>query len=192
MRVGLYGGSFNPPHVGHAMVASWALWTDQVDEVWLMPTASHPFGKSLADFHERVRLCEGLAAALGSNVRVETIEHDLPRPNYTFNTLEALHERHPGVQFRPVLGSDQLLSCSRWHRWIEMKTQYPPLWVGRTGYPAVEGAPSFPAVSSTEIRTRISRGHSIRDLVLAEQREAIEALYRPKAQKTAGPPITLP
>jgi len=61
-QVALLGGSFNPPHVAHLMAAYWALATQGVAEVWLLPAFQHPFGKSLAAFEDRVRMCE-LAAA---------------------------------------------------------------------------------------------------------------------------------
>ena len=90
MRVGVYGGSFDPPHVGHAMVTSWLRWTGQVDEVWLLPVASHAFGKDLVSFEDRVEMCRAMGEVLGPWVRVCEIERDLPPPNYTLYTLLSL------------------------------------------------------------------------------------------------------
>lgn len=74
MRVAIYGGSFNPPHIGHGMVAAWLRWTDFTDQVWLMPTFSHAFSKSLADFTERLAWCAALAEDVGPWVQVTDIE----------------------------------------------------------------------------------------------------------------------
>src|SRR5688500_13322137 len=103
MRVAIYGGSFNPPHVGHAMVAGWLRWTDLADEVWLLPAFAHPFDKELAPFDRRVAWCAALAEAVGPWVRVEPIESTLPPPSYTVDTLSALRDLHPGRQLRLVV-----------------------------------------------------------------------------------------
>ena len=62
MHIALFGGSFNPPHVGHMMAAYYVIATRPVDKLWLMPAYRHPFGKRLAPFDDRVKMCE-LAAA---------------------------------------------------------------------------------------------------------------------------------
>ena len=89
--IALLGGSFNPPHVAHLMVAWWALSTQPVDEVWLLPAFAHPFGKELAPFEDRVRMCELAARAL-RGVHVCTAERELagdPLVGKTARTLEA-------------------------------------------------------------------------------------------------------
>src|SRR4051812_26752381 len=65
MRVAIFGGSFNPPHVGHQLAALWVLETAGVDELWFVPAFVHPFEKALAPFEDRRRMCERAAAALG-------------------------------------------------------------------------------------------------------------------------------
>jgi nicotinate-nucleotide adenylyltransferase len=117
MRIAVYGGSFNPPHVGHAMVAAWLRWTDRVDEVWLLPAYAHPFDKELAPFERRVSMCRALAVSVGPWVRVEPIERDLPVPSYTVDTLEVLAARHREKNLRLVVGSDVLSSTSQWKDW---------------------------------------------------------------------------
>jgi nicotinate-nucleotide adenylyltransferase len=165
MRVAVYGGSFNPPHVGHAMVASWLLWTDQVDEVWLVPVGAHAFGKALVPFERRLHWCAALAATLGPAVRVSDVERDLPAPSYTLRTLEALAERHPSAALRLVLGSDNLPQLDRWHRWDAIAARFDPLVVARAGSPEVDGTPTFPGVSSTDVRARLVRGAATSGLV---------------------------
>lgn len=161
MVVGVYGGSFNPPHVGHALVAGWLGWTGRVDRVWLVPAFRHAFAKPLAPWEVRLAACRALAAAVGPFVSVEPIEAELPTPSYTIHTLDALAARHPGHQLRLVVGADVRDQRQQWRDWDRIAAEYPPIVVGRAGYPPVEDAPTFPAVSSTEVRARMARGESV-------------------------------
>lgn len=169
MRIAVYGGSFNPPHVAHAMVAAWLLWTDQVDEVWLVPVFRHAFepwhGKTLAPFEERLRWCEAMAADVDPRVRVCPIERELPTPSYTVQTLRALREASPGHRWRLVVGSDVLSTLPKWRDWASIEAEFEPLVVGREGYPDAACPVSFPDVSSTNIRERLARGEPISQLV---------------------------
>jgi len=175
IRVAVYGGSFNPPHVGHAMVTAWLRWTDRVDEVWLLPTFEHAFGKALLPFELRVQCCEALATAVGPWVRVEPIESQLPVPSYTIDTLEALSREHPRHHFRVVVGADILPETPRWKAWDAIEESFPPIVVGRGGYPPIPGVPSFPEISSTEIRAAIVRGDPVDRMLPAAVCEVLEA-----------------
>src|SRR5690606_17302046 len=117
MQIAVYGGSFNPPHVGHAMVMSWLRWTGRAEAVWLLPTFHHAFGKDLAPWPLRVELCEQLAALAGGSVSVCTVEAELPAPSYTIDTLRELARRHPEHRFRMVIGSDNLAVLDKWKDW---------------------------------------------------------------------------
>ena len=181
MRVAVYGGSFNPPHVGHAMVACWLRWTERVDQVWLLPAFAHPFDKELVPFRMRVGFCEALVDSLGPWARVEPIEEELPRPSYTIDTLGALAARHPSHRFRLVVGADALPTLSQWKRWDLIERQFPPIVVGRQGYPEVSDAPVFPDVSSTEIRRRLRGGEAVDHLVPAAVLRRLGGVYGPSA-----------
>ena len=133
MRVAVYGGSFNPPHVGHGMVAAWLRWTDRTDEVWLVPSFAHPFGRELAPFGRRLVLCQALARTVGPWVRVVPIESELPTPSYTWHVLQALTARHPDHDFRLVVGADVAQQTDRWHRFDAIQAHYDPIFVGRQG-----------------------------------------------------------
>ncbi|HMV67690.1 MAG TPA: nicotinate-nicotinamide nucleotide adenylyltransferase [Myxococcota bacterium] len=181
MRIGVYGGSFHPPHVGHGLVAAWLGWTRRVDEVWLVPVGGHAFGKELAPFADRVRWCEALAAEVGPWVRVSAIEGQLPVPSYTVQTLDALAARHPEHGFQLVIGADILPDVPRWRDWGRIERAYPPIVVGRGGYPDVPGSPTFPAVSSTAIRAALARGEPVDHLVPAAVRALLPAPPGPAA-----------
>ena len=181
-RVALLGGSFNPPHVAHLMVAYWVLATQDVREVWLLPSFRHPFGKALAPFEDRVRMCE-LAARGVRAVAVCSAERELagdPLVGKTARTLEHLVAKHPDTDFSLVVGGDILGDTPKWYRWDRVKELARVIVVGREGFPPVPGAPSFPAISSTEIRARIARGEDVSGLVPRKVREYVveKALYR--------------
>jgi nicotinate-nucleotide adenylyltransferase len=180
--VAILGGSFNPPHVAHLMAAYWTLATQDVREVWLLPSFVHPFGKDLVAFEDRVRMCE-LAARGVRGVAVCTAERELagdPLVGKTVRTLEHLVGKHPDTDFVLVIGADILPDTPKWYRWDRVTTLARVLVVGREGFPPVAGAPSFPAISSTEIRARIARGEDVTGLVPRKVREYVEekGLYR--------------
>jgi nicotinate-nucleotide adenylyltransferase len=181
-RVAILGGSFNPPHVAHLMAAYWTLATQDVREVWLLPSFRHPFGKELAPFDDRVRMCE-LAARGVRAVAVCTAERELagdPHVGKTARTLEHLVAKHPDTDFVLVVGADILPDTTKWWRWDRVKELARVLVVGREGFPAVPGAPTLPAISSTEIRARIARGEDVSGLVPRKVREYVaeKGLYR--------------
>lgn len=187
MRVAVYGGSFNPPHIGHALVAAWVRWTDQADAVWLVPAFDHAFGKALVPFERRAAWCDALAETLGPWARTERIEAQLPPPSYTLHTLRALSEAHPEHRFRLVLGADNLPQLDRWHRWDAIAADFDPLVVGRVGYDSPPDVPQFPGVSSTEVRRRALESAPLDGLVPAAVLARISEDDRRFWAATAGP-----
>ncbi len=169
VRVGVFGGSFNPPHVGHAMIAAWLRWTDQVEEVWFVPAFEHAFGKALAPWDRRVAATQALAGMLNQGgptwARVSRIEANLPRPSYTIHTLEALREGHPGHTFRLVIGADVWAQLPLWRAHERVIAEFAPIVAGRVGSPELPGVPTFADVSSTAVRERLERGEGVEHLV---------------------------
>lgn len=181
-EIALLGGSFNPPHVAHVMAAWWTLATQGVSEVWLLPTYRHPFGKELAPFEDRVRMCQ-LASDAIRGVHVCTAEAELaddPLVGKTARTLEHLVAKHPAYRFALVVGADILPETGKWYRWDRVQELARIVVVGREGHPPVAGAPALPRLSSTEIRARIARGEDVRGLVPEKVRRFVEerGLYR--------------
>ncbi len=166
MHVAVFGGSFNPPHVAHGMVAAWLSWAGRADEVWLVPTFEHAFAKELRPFQRRVAACAALAARVGPWVSVCTIESELPTPSFTIATLDALASRFPEHRFRLVVGADNLAVKAQWRDWARIEAEYAPIVVGR-GVAASASAPCFPDISSTEVRRRLAAGQPVDDLVPA-------------------------
>jgi nicotinate-nucleotide adenylyltransferase len=174
------GGMFDPPHVGHLILASEAAWQLRLDEVRLVVTARPPHREAgwLAP-ELRLRLAEALAAGFPS-LRASRAEIDRPGPNYMVDTLGAFAAAEPGTVFWLLLGADQLAAFARWHRPEDIVA------IARLGVAARndidrhdlqavanEVAPDrvdwidMPEVdvSSTVIRDRIAAGTPVRHLV---------------------------
>jgi nicotinate-nucleotide adenylyltransferase len=158
VRVAVFGGSFNPPHVGHVLVCSLVLATEDLDRVLVVPTYQHPFAKPLAPFDDRVAMCE-LAMSSLRGVEVSRVEEELGGESRTLRTLEHLSAAHPDWRLRIVIGADVLAEAPRWFGFDAIAKLAPPIVVGRTGFdPPQPGALLVPDVSSTQVRAAIGRG----------------------------------
>lgn len=165
MQVALFGGSFNPPHVGHQLLALYVLETEPVDELWLVPCWKHSFDKALAPFDHRMRMCERAAAALGPRARVSDIEARIGgEKSRTLLTIKALRAAHPEVEFSLVIGADLEAELDAWYGAEELKRTVRIIIVGRGGFCGGTGV-AMPTVSSSEIRSRLGRGDSVQGLV---------------------------
>jgi nicotinate-nucleotide adenylyltransferase len=164
MRVALFGGSFNPPHVAHQLVALYALETRPIDELWFVPCFQHPFEKSLEPFADRLRMCELAAAALGPRVKVTDVEGRLGGASVTLRTVRELGAQHPGTKFSLIIGADLQAETASWYGAEELRQLVSFIVIGRSGY-ADGGALAMPAVSSTEVRARLAQGRAVDDVV---------------------------
>ncbi len=132
MRVGLFGGSFNPPHQGHVLVAEIALRRLGLDQLWWMVTPGNPLKNhgELAALEERVELSRKIAP--GPKVKVTAFEaaHAL---HYTAQTLEFVKLRNPGVRFVWVMGADNLKYFHLWQNWRGIAETFPIAVIDRPG-----------------------------------------------------------
>jgi nicotinate-nucleotide adenylyltransferase len=164
-RIALFGGSFNPPHVAHQMVALYVLETQPVDELWFVPTYAHPFGKPLAPFADRVAMCELVAAPLGPRAKVSRAEEELAnRPGFVASrTLDLVdYLATDGRDLRLVCGSDILAETAKWYRWNDVVAKAPLIVIGRGGHALPAGSTAtgveMPQISATEIRALLAPG----------------------------------
>jgi nicotinate-nucleotide adenylyltransferase len=113
--VGLLGGTFNPPHIGHLVCASQALAMLELDRVLLVPVNQPPHKAVEADpgVEQRVELCR-LAAAGDERLDVSLVDAEVPGPSYTVDTLSRLHDRCPGDRLTFIVGGDMALSLPTW------------------------------------------------------------------------------
>lgn len=142
IRTAVFGGTFDPIHIGHAMVANYvAQWCD-VDEVWLMVSPCNPLKSSSSRMFPDSRRLEfaSLVAERCVNTRVSDFEMSLPLPSYTFRTLCELSRRYPDREFELVIGADNWLHFDRWRNWREILETYRLIVYPRPGYDMPEQA----------------------------------------------------
>ncbi len=160
--IAIFGGSFNPPHVAHVMCASWVLSTQPVDELLVIPTFEHPFGKDLAPYRHRVEMCR-LAFRDLSRVTVSEIERELGGASYTVRTLSALRLQQPTAILSLVVGSDVPPQFGQWEDIERVRALASFIVVPRSGYS--DDPFALPEVSSSEIREAVIRGELRKGIV---------------------------
>lgn len=135
MHVGLFGGSFDPAHEGHAHVAETALKRLDLDRVWWLVAPQNPLKKKSSPFKERKKSAK--KHAHGAKMIVTDIEKRL-ECQYTYQTLRALKQLYPGVHFYLIMGADNLANFRKWRKWREVADAVPVIVVSRPGVRAAE------------------------------------------------------
>ncbi len=132
MVVGLFGGSFNPPHKGHALVAEIALRRLGLDQLWWIVTPGNPLKShgNLAPLAERLEKCEALAA--DPRIKVTAFEKTIGT-SYTARTLDFVKARNPRARFIWIMGADNLASFHRWQQWQHIAMTFPIAVIDRPG-----------------------------------------------------------
>lgn len=173
MQIALFGGSFNPPHVGHLLSAAYVRAVAGVDAVWLMPAHRHAFNKPLAAWEHRLRMCRAMASLL-TGVDVTEVEALIPGDGRTIDTVEYLQRKYPQHAFRLVIGTDILAETDQWKAFERLVELAPPFILGRSGYDKPDALPAgttwlghvpMPEVSSSEVRSRLKSGGDASSLV---------------------------
>ena len=132
MQVGLFGGSFNPPHAGHALVAEIALRRLALDQLWWIVTPGNPLKstRELKPLGERIALSE----AIVGNPRIDVTAFEAAfKVRYTADTIALVRARKPGVDFVWIMGADSLRDFHRWQRWREIVLTFPIAVIDRPG-----------------------------------------------------------
>ena len=193
MRLGVFGGTFDPPHLGHLVAASDAARALRLDRVLWIPAAVHPFKRAAVAAPAEARL-EMVRAAVAGDECFEACDLELRRegPSYTVTTLRELQARHPGAELFFLTGADNLRDLPKWREPEEVVRLARLVVVSRAGEGVPAGLP-FPAVavpvtrvdvSSTELRRRAAAGETLRYLVPEPVRAVIArlGLYRAPEQ----------
>jgi len=208
MRTGVFGGTFDPIHVGHLILAEQCREQAKLDQVLFVPSAlpPHKQQQSLTSFAQRVEM---LALAISGHApfRVEEMEKERAGPSYTVDTLTQLHAARPADELCFILGTDSLHDLPLWHqprRILELATL---LVVARADWPALSAkelkdslqldddfslryqiveAPLI-AIASRNVRRRIAEGRSVRYMVprAVEAYIADKRLYRDEKNAAA-------
>ncbi|MFC6164756.1 nicotinate-nucleotide adenylyltransferase [Lactiplantibacillus dongliensis] len=171
-RVGILGGTFNPPHLGHLIMAEQVGDQLGLDEVRFMPDAQPPHvdeKKTIAAI-DREHMVER-AIADNPRFKLETTELKRGGKSYTYDTMKALKAQHPEIQYYFIIGGDMVDYLHTWYRIDDLVKLVTFVGIKRTKYPTTSKYPVIwvdaPVVdiSSTQIRQKISHGHSVRYLV---------------------------
>ncbi|MCF0196624.1 MAG: nicotinate-nucleotide adenylyltransferase, partial [Bacteroidaceae bacterium] len=164
MVVGVYGGSFNPIHVGHVQLGDELVAQGLVDELWYVVSPQNPFKVNQSLLPDDLRLQLASLALEGHHaLRVCDIEMTMPRPSYMVNTLAALRSAYPQHTFVLVIGADNWEHFTRWYRHEEIRSAhsiiiYPRPDCTLTAVPddVTVARTSLIPISSTQIRQAIA------------------------------------
>ena len=170
MKIGLFGGVFNPPHFGHLMIAQQVLDYTDIEEVWFLPNYGQlPPKEGVAAVEDRLAMTKLL---LLPKTKVSTIEIENKLSGYTIDLLPFLPERNT---YTFIMGSDWLPGFTKWGRWEELLDKLPFLVFPRNVHPTVPLYKNMTIlshpdlitsnISSTKVRARIAAGFPIDQFV---------------------------
>jgi nicotinate-nucleotide adenylyltransferase len=183
MHIGLYFGSFNPVHIGHLIIASYARHTTDLEQVWLVVSPQNPFKQSrtLLNEYDRLHLIH-TAIEDDPFLRVSDVEFKLPKPSYTIHTLAYLKEKYPLHTFSIIMGSDGFKNLGSWKNYQLIIANHKIYLYIRNGF-AVENnlnaditiieAPLL-EISSTQIRKMVKNNIPITYMVPKTVQKEIE------------------
>ena len=173
IRTGIFGGSFNPIHIGHLALANYLCEYTDLDELWFMVSPQNPFKANASDlWNDDLRLeLTRLAVEDYPKFRASDFEFHLPRPSYMVNTLEKLREAYPDREFVLIIGADNWQSFPRWKDASTILARHELMVYPRRGYD-IDASTLPPSVhlvdtpllevSSTFIRESIAQGKDVR------------------------------
>ena len=160
INTAIFGGKFDPPHLGHQLSIFLALEKYKFDEVWVIPSFSHPFGFHPSDFDTRLEMCRIMAEPFGNRAKVLDIERNLGLDIvYTVNLLEYLKKHFPGNDFSLIIGSDNWNVRQKWKNFDKIEEMCRKVVV--IGRGENDGTSFYlPDISSTTIKEMIKNGEN--------------------------------
>ena len=177
-RLGIFGGSFNPIHTGHIALAQAVLKQCALDEVWLMISPQNPLKQQADLLDDGLRLQMAQKALEGvEGVKACDYEFHLPKPSYTWNTLQHLSKDYPDCRFYLLIGGDNWAHFQRWRHWKDILWHHDIIVYPRDEHRGTIDVPLLP-VSSTEIRQKVKAGLSIKGLVPDQIISDVEKNYK--------------
>ncbi|MBR1917649.1 MAG: nicotinate-nucleotide adenylyltransferase [Bacteroidaceae bacterium] len=174
-RIAIFGGSFNPIHIGHISIAKAVMQSGLADKVWLMVSPRNPLkqAEDLMPDEERLDRVRQAVKEL-DGIEACDFEFHMPKPSYTYLTLRRMRKAYPEDQFTLVIGADNWQRFSLWRHHRELINHYPIIIYPRRGYdidtatlPSTAQYLDMPLcdVSSTQIRQALARGEDVSSLI---------------------------
>jgi nicotinate-nucleotide adenylyltransferase len=185
-KVGIFGGSFNPIHTGHIVLAKSLCEKAELDEVWFMVSPMNPFKKTATDLLDDHLRLEMVEKALEKEPQLKACDYEfrLPKPSYTCHTLQAISQEFTDIEFTLLIGGDNWAAFDKWYHHEDILAHYPIVVYPRQGSSVgkvPEGVTIVETpllnISSTEIRQRIKEGKSIKGMVPESIEELVKRNY---------------
>lgn len=190
IKTGVFGGSFNPIHIGHLALANYLCENGYIDELWFLVSPQNPFKQNQSLLADCMRLRLVQEAIKGyPHFHASDFEFNLPKPSYTVTTLNKLSETYPDREFYLIIGADNWAAFDRWKSPEEILSRHHVLIYPRLGYEInIESLPQHVKavdsplieISSTFIRESLAQGKDMRYFLHPGVYEIIkeERLYR--------------
>ncbi|SDI34845.1 nicotinate-nucleotide adenylyltransferase [Natribacillus halophilus] len=182
-KIGILGGTFDPPHLAHLLIAQESMDACQLDEVWFIPTSTPPHkqNEDMATADDRVEMTR-LAIADKVTFQLCTLELNRKGPSYTLDTIDILQQKYPGYEFYFIVGGDMAASLHTWNKIDELRKRLTFVVTSRPHYSLetpfedelVKVDVPEMEISSSDIRERVHKQESIRYLVPEAVRAYIE------------------
>ena len=136
MKIGLFGGTFDPPHIGHIELAASLLEQTGLDKIWFLVTPQNPWkqGRALSSDHHRYAMVD-ISLREKPGLEASDYEFGMPKPTYTYKTLRSLRSSFPDVTFALIIGGDNWASFDKWAEYEEILHNHPVIVYPRPGCP---------------------------------------------------------
>ena len=195
IKTGIFGGSYNPIHIGHLALANYLCEYGDLDELWFMVSPQNPFKANDADLWDdnlRLELAR-IAIEEYPKFKASDFEFHLPRPSYMVNTLQKLREAHPEREFTLIIGADNWVSFPRWKEPETILAHHPLIVYPRPGYEIDESTlppnvrlvnTPLLEVSSTFIRESLKQGKDVRYFLHPKVWERIQHCHPERSEES--------
>ncbi|OZM57771.1 nicotinic acid mononucleotide adenylyltransferase [Lottiidibacillus patelloidae] len=180
-KIGILGGTFNPPHIGHLIIAEDVLKKQNLDEVWFMPNSHPPHKTTETSAHDRLKMVQ-LAIYNHPSFKVCTVELELDGPSFTAKTMKTLRAKYSQHEFYFIIGADSVETLSSWYEIDELLKLVTFIAVKRSGFVInspynkhiIQVDTPIVDISSTELRKRIKNEENYTYLTVEAVRHYIK------------------
>ncbi len=170
MKIGIFGGTFDPPHLSHILACHYVLETTEIEKIFVIPCYLHPFGKVCVSFEHRLKMCQLAMHRLKPAVEVLDIEGKRDGISYTIDTVRELKSQYPQDEFTLIAGSDILEETHKWKDFAELQKLVKILILPRITVDTrseINTTAKFflPDISSTIVRNKLRNGESVDEFI---------------------------